>query len=320
MDTSKLKQINDELANARLADAKHTDVVRATTQVGDNVLLSAISLIKYLEGHVTKTEVTNQLTEIGTPDALVVAKAVDSLHETLKTHENVDLSELTKVMSSILEEAKKLPKEINIPEVPEQMDHTENFDKLTEAVKAVEKVVKEQKLVAEAPIVNVPETSVNVEAPDLKPLQSSIKDVVKAVNDIVIPEYKTDNKEVEKLLKASNKYLKDILDKPVGGGGGGGGSSWVATNSAGIPVPIQLDSSGNLPIAGGKPTDAYSISNSEDTGTYKYFGFEDKNGNWYILRKTIATNVYLYTANTSDYSTGWTNRATQTYASYATTF
>lgn len=69
-----------------------------------------------------------------------------------------------------------------------------------------------------------------------------------------------------------------------------------------------------------KPTDAYGISNIEDTGTYKYYGFEDKDGNWYILRKTLATNIYLYAAGASDYSTAWTNRASQTYASYAVTF
>lgn len=72
--------------------------------------------------------------------------------------------------------------------------------------------------------------------------------------------------------------------------------------------------------SGGKATDAYAISNIEDTGTYKYFGFEDASGNWYIMRKTLATNIFLYTAGSSNYATGWTNRASQTYASYGTTF
>lgn len=69
-----------------------------------------------------------------------------------------------------------------------------------------------------------------------------------------------------------------------------------------------------------QPTVGYGISNTEDTGTYKYFGFENKDGAWYIMRKTIATNIYLYSAGSSAYSTAWTNRASQTYASYATTF
>ena len=45
---------------------------------------------------------------------------------------------------------------------------------------------------------------------------------MKAVESIVIPEYKTDNKAVEKLIKDSNKLLQELLDKPVSRGGGGG--------------------------------------------------------------------------------------------------
>jgi hypothetical protein len=69
-----------------------------------------------------------------------------------------------------------------------------------------------------------------------------------------------------------------------------------------------------------KPTNAYSISDKEATATYKYFGFEDKDGNWYIMRKTIATNKFEYVAGASSYSTAWTNRASQTYGSYSSTF
>jgi hypothetical protein len=76
----------------------------------------------------------------------------------------------------------------------------------------------------------------------------------------------------------------------------------------------------DLNIELGKPTDAYAISNIEDAGTYKYFGFEDKDGGWYIMRKTVATNIFLYVKGTSAYSTGWTNRASHSYASYESTF
>jgi hypothetical protein len=64
----------------------------------------------------------------------------------------------------------------------------------------------------------------------------------------------------------------------------------------------------------------YGISNIEETGTYKYYGFEDASGNWYIMRKTLATNAYLYSAGSSNYSTNWTNRASLSYTSYSTAF
>lgn len=89
-------------------------------------------------------------------------------------------------------------------------------------------------------------------------------------------------------------------------------------NSSTLEWERQTNSSSSA--SGGKATDAYAISNIEDTGTYKYFGFEDADGAWYIMRKTLADNTFLYAKGASNYSTAWTNRASQTYASYATTF
>lgn len=68
------------------------------------------------------------------------------------------------------------------------------------------------------------------------------------------------------------------------------------------------------------PRTGYAISDKEATATYKYFGFEDADGKWYIMRKTIATNIFLYANGTSGYATAWTNRASQTYATFDTTF
>lgn len=68
------------------------------------------------------------------------------------------------------------------------------------------------------------------------------------------------------------------------------------------------------------PRTGYGISDIEETATYKYFGFEDASGNWYILRKTLATNEFLYSKGASAYSTAWTNRASQTYDTFDNTF
>lgn len=212
------------------------------------IFTAAGEFAKYLDGKVGKTEIVNQLKEIGTPDALKVIPAINDLHNTLKTHKNTDLTEVTSVMKQLLEEAKKIPKQnIDIPQtvIP---DYAKQFTGLTNAIKGVETVVKAQKLIAKAPVVNVKHPDVHVDAPNLVPLQSGIKDVVEAVKSIIIPEHKTDTVEVQKLLKTSNKLLEEILDKPVGSGGGG--QSWTAVNSAGIPVPLNLDSSGNLKVSG----------------------------------------------------------------------
>lgn len=251
MDSTKLAEIKAVQAAEALSSTRHQELLGHTDNVAQTVLTATSALIKYLEGHTSKTEVVNQLESISTPDVKYVVEALQVLDATLKTHENTDLTEITGVMRELLAEAKQIPKALpDSPEIPQPIDYTKQLSSLADAIKAVEKVVKAQKLVAEAPIVNVDAPNVNVDAPDLKPLQSGIKDVVKAVNGIVIPEFKTDNTAVEKLLKESNKLLDKILSKPVGGGGGGG-SSWPALGTNGLPAPLNLDASGNLKVTGG---------------------------------------------------------------------
>lgn len=250
MDSKKLKAINDTRDEKDLASIRHKENIAHIDNVAQTGISTTESLIKYLEGHTSKTEVVNHLQSISTPDVEFVVKALEVLDKTIKARPTTDLSGVTQLMQELVNEAKLIPKEI--PETPENekpIDYTQQLTGLADAIKAVERVVKAQKLVAEAPVINVPETTVHVDAPDLEPLQNGFRDVVKAVQKIVIPEYKTDNTAVEKLLKSSNALLKNILEKPVGGGGGGG-SSWVATKADGIPVPLNLDSSGNLKIAG----------------------------------------------------------------------
>lgn len=94
-----------------------------------------------------------------------------------------------------------------------------------------------------------------------------------------------------------------------------------ATTDSYYPITATPNADGTYSLSStSSPTAGYAISNIEETATYKYFGFENKNGAWYIMRKTLATNVFEYAAGASAYSTAWTNKASQTYASYGTTF
>lgn len=226
---------------------KHHDLVKASLNTQETILVSFKTLVEYMDNRVSKTAVVNQLREIGTPDALKVAEAVESLHTTIKEHGKVDLSQTTEVLNKILAEAEKVPKEL--PQLKDIVipDNTKNFESLEKTVKSLEKAIKAQKLIAEAPVVNVPEAQVNVEAPDLSPIEKELektrKDFAKSIKGIVIPELKTEP--VEKLIKKTNKLLNELLDTPSGGGGGGG-SSWMAVNSNDVPVPIQLDESGAI--------------------------------------------------------------------------
>jgi hypothetical protein len=319
MEKSNLAKINEVNADKVLSEQRHQALIDSNTKVSSTVLSATTSLIRYLEGHTTKTQVVNQLKSINTPDALRVIPAIKDLHETIKKHENTDLSEITKVMKDVLEEAKKLPKELPKTEKQQFIDYSNQFKSLSEAVKAVEKVVKEQKLVAEAPIVNVPEANVNVEAPDLLPLQSSITDVVKAVEKIVIPEYKTDNKAVEKLIKDSNKLLKGILDKPVSsGGGGGGGRATPYADSAGIPAFVTLTADGKVPVEAGATSTYQSFNDTTTDVNLVYLGkavagTDATDAAWQIKRYNKSAGTMTFADDITTFTKQWSARTGYTY-------
>lgn len=229
-----LQQAQAAKASQVLEQQRYDENQVMALQTQQVIVQSFSSLVDYLDNKVTKTEVINQLQAIGTPDVFKVVDAVNSLHSTISTHENTDLTEITAVMRAVLNEVSALPKEIPKTEIPEPIDNTKQFNALVDAVKSLEKVVKAQETTVEAPVVNVPAPKVDVEAPDLSPLQTDIKAVTDAVKAIVIPEYKTDNAEVEKLLKKLNKLFNEFLDSTPAGGGGG------------ASIPAYRDSTGNV--------------------------------------------------------------------------
>lgn len=315
MDLTKLRQINEQKASRDDAQGKHDDLVLASIATQETILKSFKSLINYLENKVSRTEVVNQLREIATPDVDNVVTALDSLHNTIKEHKNTDLTEITSVMQGVLDETKKIPKELPKSEKLELKDYSKQLSTLETTIKNVEKAIKAQKLNVEAPVVNVPETVVNVEKPDLKPIEVSIttssKDVVKAVKGIKIPELNTDP--VEKLLKKTNKLLEE-LPELMPTGGGGSGSSWVATNSAGVPVPIQLDSNGSIPVATVTLTyktllDDYTTTNVTYVGKAA-IGSATSSAVWQIQKIDETTGMVITWGGTGAFDQVWNNRAT----------
>lgn len=58
-------------------------------------------------------------------------------------------------------------------------------------------------------------------------------------------------------------------------------------------------------------TAKYKITDIDDSGSTKYFGFTDKDGNWFIM--SLTTTQARYVTGTSEYLTGWTSRAGLSY-------
>lgn len=234
-----IKDINERNEADTRHELDHEELIQSNLQTGEVVAKSFRSLVAYLENRISKTEVVNQLSSIGTPDVFAVVLALEELHNTLKTHENTDLTEVTNTMKGVLEEVSKLPKELP---TFEQKDYVAQFDSLTNAIKSVEKVVKAQKLIAEAPKVTVEAPRITVEQNEVdisaleNELQTSRKEFTKAIKSIVIPE--TDTKGIEKQLKSIDKLLNEFLDAPRGGGGGGSSSPTVFTGYGVLAVPV----------------------------------------------------------------------------------
>lgn len=263
-----IRDYNKDQSARNERDIKQAQLVDAITQSQQVQVRSMQMLVDYLDNHVSKTEVVNQLLEVGTPDAYKVVEAVNMLEQTVSDQEPADLSEITALLRSVLQETEKIPKSHNDIKIPEQVDNSDKLEKLESAIKAVDASIKAQKLVAEAPIVNVPEAVVNVDKPDLSPIEKEQKktrtDLVKAIKGIVIPE--TDIKPLEKELKKLNKLFNEFVEYGTGSSGGGGGGVLLP-----LIVTERFDSAGGYdyigeaPVGTGEAESAWTITRYSST-------------------------------------------------------
>lgn len=236
------KDKNAQLAQQNAQLAKLSSIERTFVN-------SISALIKYMDGKTTKTEVINQLKSVGTPDALKVVEAVKRLENVTKQNK-LDTSDLKAVLTEAVSELKKIPK--SHAEAPEQRESvsvsniSEVNSKLDKVAERMEAAISKIKLVAEAPKVDVkvPETKapiVNVDAPDLKPLQAALKDVVSGIKDIKIPEVPvTDLTKLEKQGEKHTKQLQELIEKPIAVAGGGGGNGTPYLSNTGDPIHPYL--------------------------------------------------------------------------------
>jgi len=175
-----LQTIHQQKQQAAMQDGDKQRQLDSVERNRQTMLQSLQILLEYLDKQVTRTEVVNQLKSIRTPDIDKVVQAVNQLHETQKTHQNTDLSEVVTIMKGLLAEAKAIPKELAKVEIPSevsiknQIDHSKDFHNLQKAVEGL-------KLTAEAPQITVTPPEINVAAPDLAPLETVTKAVEKAV-------------------------------------------------------------------------------------------------------------------------------------------
>lgn len=230
-----------------MADKQYQDRTAQLSALEDTVVKAFSVLIQFMDGKTTKTEVTNQLKSISTPDVDKVVQAVSKLDKDILSNK-LDLKPVVDALNGMKRELGLIPK--SHPKMPEAKEDVRvtNLKEIKLDTSEVVSAIKALKLDVKAPIINEKEV-------DLTPLKNVMLDLLKAVNaqkPVVIPEFpkipETDLSKVEKKLDESNKHLKAIVDKPVGGGGGGGGNGSPYVDSTGKMVYVEVTPAGKIPV------------------------------------------------------------------------
>lgn len=312
-----IKQDNQVRAQFKLDESRHADLTASLQDVKTSNVQAMRSLISFLDGKVTRTEIVNQLKSISTPDVDKVVKAVEKLAD--KIPPQLDLSSLETGLKALEEQLKLIPKEnVELPEQKEDVRVTNlsdiDFTTLEKTITdEVSKLVKSQK----APVVDVKPADVTVNV-DTKEFTKGLKDLLTAVGDIKFPEVpKTDLTKVEKKLDKSNEYLKEISEKKFGGGGGGGnGTPYI--DSTGKPVNVELTVDGKIPVEAGA-TSTYEGRNDTTTDTNLVYlgkalpGSLTSDAAWQIKRYNKSAGHMSFADDETTFTKVWSDRATYNY-------
>lgn len=312
----RLQAANELNASRATDDKRHNELQLGFVETQQTILEAFKSFADFLDSRVSKTQVVNQLKNIGTPDAMKVVLAIQNLEDVTKENKP-DYTEIVAALKSMSEQLGTLPREVPTFEQKDSVS-VSNLDSLEKGNKALLDAVKALELTVEAPVVNIPETQVKVDAPDLKPLKKSLEDVIKAVKAIKYPKIpETNLTKLEKESKAHSKLLKGILDKPVSsGGGGGGGRVSPYENSSGVPLFVTLNPDGSVPTSSPTLTPRFdtSVANIVYSGKAA-IGSAEGDPVWQIKKfdYSSGSNMSGKYANGGAFTAVWTDHLTETY-------
>lgn len=107
-------------------------------------------------------------------------------------------------------------------------------------------------------------------------------------------------------------------------GGNVGASRVQIQNATGLIInPATESTTQTINVSIADALNNYFILDVDDDASPNYYGYQDKSGNWYILKETTTAgdNTYTYYASTTpNYSAGWPGRTTYTYSLFESAF
>lgn len=81
-------------------------------------------------------------------------------------------------------------------------------------------------------------------------------------------------------------------------------------------IQAQVRKNGSLQII----DEGWVCSDIDENSDPYYYGFVDKDGRWYVMRRNLALGQFRFSAGDSGYILNWTNRASLSYDYYYNTF
>lgn len=210
--------------------------------------------IEHRDGHEPRVTVKNFPKKISTPDFKKIVAELKNLEKSLAP-KNIDFSLLIEAVNSLKEQVAKIPTEH--PEQPEPIEEVtvKNLETLKPSINKLEDAIKKLKL----------DPKINVESPtipelDLTPVANIMSQIKESVLSIKIPDNSKSLGEVVKAQKAVKSAI-DNLTFPV--------PNYVLPykNTAGAATQVQLDSNGNVPIAGSITVDTTGLATSANQTT-----------------------------------------------------
>lgn len=223
-----------------------------------------------------------------------LAGELESLGERIKSNGDV----LDKNLANSIKQVQQIANELSQVRVPEPGIKAG----LKEVVQAVKSLEIKPEVTVEAPVVNIPESNVDI---DLSPLLTAIADLQKSVRESKVEIPKQDFKGLESAIREVKSAINNQVF-PV--------PNYILPfkDADGKAVQVQLDGSGNLPITGGGGGTQYnedSAHASGNTGTLALVVANETqtnfaaDGDYVPIGTDRKGRIYVRNATASDFNT-----------------
>jgi len=295
VDQLKAKKNDNEDRRRSLSDQKL--VIEGLDAVQNAVIQTTKYLLEALAEDTLKTEITNHISKIDTPDALKAGESVVEAVNKLRTvaeDKEVDLTPVLEQLNTLGELISRLPTE-NV-EIPEYLDNI-RVNNLAEVVECLENVEYKISKLEMSPNITVSPTPVTVEAPKVTVDLKELKEIKTAIEALSFPD--------------ANGVLLDLIAQTA--------DVSNAVRSLEFPVP-NFRTADIVDAVIGKGT-ALRVEVDTSNSPVIYFGKADplaekSEAVWQISKGDTTTGLSkIFPNGDSSFSFIWDDRATLTYNS-----